>query len=919
MALTRNPARGPSEDDAPRRMTEPTAITDGALRRLAWPLRLTRAGMVAERITRGFWPVWTLLFAIIAALAFGLHDWLPVEILWFGTVATLGALLWSMVRGVRRFRWPTRAEALARLDANLPGRPIAALTDAQALGSGDAGSLAVWRAHVARMAERAAQARAKAPDLSLSTRDPFALRYVALTALVIAFIFGSIWRIAEAPKLVGAGGVAGAAAGPSWEGWAEPPAYTGKPSLYLNTVDAANLSLPEGSHVILRLYGKLGSIPVEETVSDALQDAAEGAAAADSTVQSLEFDAVRSGKISIGGAAGREWQVAILPDDAPSVTVDGKVMRDADGTMSQPFTATDDYAVASGRAVIELDLAKVDRRYGLAAKPEAREALTFDLPLPITGSRAQFSETLVEDASKHAWSNQPVRMTFEVTDGRGQTGHSETVDLELPGRRFFDPVANAVVELRRDMLWTRDNGARSAQLLHAMTNRPEGLLKNERAYLMLRVAMRRLDASLAQGPLSAEMRDETAEALWAIALLIEDGGLSNALERMQQAQERLSEAIRNGASPAEIQKLMDELRQATDDYIRKLAENTERKGADEPNQQADAGQQITGDQLQQMMDEIQKLMEEGRMAEAQELLDQLSRMMENLRVTEGQNGQGQQQQGPGDQAMNSLRDTLRGQQGLSDETFRDLQRQFGNPEGGQRPGQQGQQQGQQGQQPGQDGQRGQGNQQGQGDQQGQDGQQGNQPGQPGQDGGQAQNGTGGDQGQNGTAQTPGGSLAERQNALREMLRRQQGNLPGDPSPERDAAKQALDDAGRAMDGAEEALRRGDTAGAIENQADAIENLREGMRNLGEALAQNQDGTTSQQGQAVREANRDMPRDPLGRTTGQSGRVGTDESMLQGEDVYRRARNILDEIRRRSGDHTRPTPELDYLKRLLDRF
>lgn len=883
-------------------MTDTKAITDGALRRLAWPVRLTRAGMVAERVTRGFWPVWTLFFAIIAALAFGLHDWLPVEILWFGVMATLGALVWAFIRGIRHFRWPTRAEALARLDATLPGRPIAALSDAQALGGQDAGSLAVWRLHIARMAERAAKARARTPDLNLSGRDPFALRYAALTALIIAFVFGSIWRIAEAPRLAGVGGHgSGAAAGPSWEGWAEPPAYTGKPSLYLNTVEEATLSLPEGSRIILRIYGEPGAIPVEETVSEAPTGTAAAGAPPDSTVQAREFQATRSGTLSIGGAAGRQWQVAIVPDAAPTVTIDGAAMRDAEGTMSQPFSAGDDYAVTEGRAIIELDLDKVDRRYGLGPAPEPREALTFDLPLPITGSRAEFTETLVEDASKHAWSNLPVRMRLEVADGRGQSGRSETVDLELPGRRFFDPVARAVAELRRDMLWTRDNGRHTAQLLRAMTHRPEGLLKNERAYLMLRVAMRRLDAALAQGPLGAEMRDETAEALWQIAILIEDGGLTSALERMQQAQERLSEAIRNGASPEEIQKLMDELRQATNDYIRKLAENMERKGADEPNQQADAGQQITGDQLQQMMDEIQRLMEEGRMAEAQELLDQLSRMMENMRLTEGQNGQGQQQ-GPGDQAMNGLRDTLRGQQGLSDETFRDLQRQFGNPEGGQQPGGQGQQPGQ----PGQQGQPGQGDQQGQGDQ-------------PGQQGGEGQDGDGSAQGQNGTIQKPGGSLADRQNALREMLRRQEGNLPGPPSVERDTAQQALNDAGRAMDGAEEALRRGDTADAIEKQADAIENLREGMRNLGQALAQNQDGTTSDQGQTIREANREMPRDPLGRTTGQSGRIGTDENMIQGEDVYRRARNLLDEIRRRSGDQTRPTLELDYLKRLLERF
>ena len=61
------------------------------------------------------------------------------------------------------------------------------------------------------------------------------------------------------------------------------------------------------------------------------------------------------------------------------------------------------------------------------------------------------------------------------------------------------------------------------------------------------------------------------------------------------------------------------------------------------------------------------------------------------------------------------------------------------------------------------------------------------------------------------------------------------------------------------------------------------------------------------------------RDPLGRSVGSDGSVGTDQRLLQGEDVYRRARELLDEIRRRSGEGERPESERDYLRRLLDRF
>jgi hypothetical protein len=118
-----------------------------------------------------------------------------------------------------------------------------------------------------------------------------------------------------------------------------------------------------------------------------------------------------------------------------------------------------------------------------------------------------------------------------------------------------------------------------------------------------------------------------------------------------------------------------------------------------------------------------------------------------------------------------------------------------------------------------------------------------------------------------------------------------------------------------MDQAEDALRQNELAEAIDRQADAMNALREGMRNLGEALAQNE-----QQGGEGNQQSGITPRqDPLGRNPGSTGRVGSDEQLLQGEDVYRRARDLLDEIRKRSGEAERPEQERNYLRRLLDRF
>jgi hypothetical protein len=98
----------------------------------------------------------------------------------------------------------------------------------------------------------------------------------------------------------------------------------------------------------------------------------------------------------------------------------------------------------------------------------------------------------------------------------------------------------------------------------------------------------------------------------------------------------------------------------------------------------------------------------------------------------------------------------------------------------------------------------------------------------------------------------------------------------------------------------------------------MEALRDGMRNLGEQLAQDGQQQQGGQGQARGQPGQQQ-NDPLGRAPGQGQQAGTQDDLLQGEDVYRRARELLDEIRRRSGEGERPEVELDYLKRLLDRF
>ena len=860
------------------------------------PLWLTRIGMRAEGLVRSLWPLLTVLLLALAAAMMGLHEVLRIEAIWVCVGLTAGAALWALVYAARHWSWPSTADAMMRLDGSLAGRPITALLDDQAIGSGDDASAAVWRAHKRRMAERAAQAQAVPADLRVSSRDPYAVRYMAVLAFGIAVVFGSIWRVGTVAEMA-TGGAGTLAAGPVWEGWAEPPLYTGKPTLYLNDQAEGALELPVGTIVTMRLYGEVGALTVSESVSGNAPEVDPEAP----PQMAFDFKVIKDGALAIEGPGARAWNVTVRADQAPEIVILGAPEVAAMGEMRLPFAAKDDYGVDAGEARIMLDLASVDRRYGLIAEPDPRAEVIVPLPMPIARGRTAFEENLIDDFSEHPWANLPVTVAMTALDAAEQQAQTAPMQMTLPGRRFFDPTAAAVIEMRRDILWSRSNAKRTAQVLRAVSYLPEDAFRSETLALRLRKMIGRIE-TYARFGLDAENQNQLAQDMWDMALELEEGDLEDARERMKRAQERLNEAMKNGATDEEIAELMQELRRATEDFMQQLQrEQAEQQDGEQQQSQQQQGEtmQMTQDDLQRMMDRIQELMEEGRMAEAEQALRELQEMMENMQMAEGQQGQGSQS--PGQQAMEGLAETLREQQGLSDQAFRDLQEQF-NPNA---------QAGENSQNEGRNGGQGRGesheNQQGQGE-----GEQDQQSGEQG-GGGEQREGEGQAQGQ-GQEQ----NLAERQQQLRDELSRQEGRMPGQGTPEGDAAREALDRAGEAMDQAEQNLREGDLAEAIDNQSQAMEALRDSMRSLGEAMAEEERNQQAGQGQQDGDRRAENS-DPLGRRQGSNGASGSDEQADLNDDAYGRARELLDEIRRRSGEAARPEVERDYLNRLLDRF
>ena len=852
-------------------------LPDEVQSHLRWPLRLTGAGMILEGLWVAFWPLVSVLLASFAVWSFwntGAST-LATGLTAIAAISVIAALIY----GVRTFSWPDPTSRLSRLDDSLPGHPITALLDEQATGRDDLASRELWQTHLHRMALKIKGVRPVSPDLRVASKDPFSLRLIAVTGAALALGFAP-WM--ETGSLLGKSNttVSAQLANASWEGWIEPPGYTGKPSLYLADQPAGTISVPAGSRLTLRLYGDLNDLSVDADLSD---DPISGP-----TQQSYVQVITKSGPLKIEGAGGNTWQFTAIEDTPPDIRMDGELTRTLNGDFSLPFTATDDYAVTTGRAQATLALSRIDRRHGLSIDPQPREPLLVDLPLPYRGARKLVEEMLEENLIEHPWAGLPITLTFHVEDGADQAGASTPLNIILPARRFLHPFAKSLIEQRRDLLWSSQNAQRVSQVLRALLNRPDELKLPNGMYLRLRGGIRRLETGLASTDLQTEfpeaLRDEIVILLWEAAVELEDGRLADALERMQQAQDRMEQAIQDGATEEELAELMQEFRDAMRDYMEQLAQN-QQDGSPSDQPRPENSIEMSQADLDEMMDRIEELMREGREDEAMQMLDQMRQMMENMQMA--QNGSPNQ---PGDEAREGLQDTLREQQGLSDQAFRDLQEE------------------------------GQGNQAGEAE--------GNEGRDGGQGRGQSHDGSGGQQGQDGQGEGSeqeggagqGGDLAGQQRDLQRQLEAQRRSLPGASDEAGQAARDALDEAGRAMGDAADALNGGDLPEALGRQADAMESLREGLRQFDEAMRNQQAQREGEQGSTTSDGQFTDQRDPLGRNPdGQSGAAATGSPLGESDDIYRRAQELMDELRQRSGDGQRPEIERDYLKRLLDQF
>jgi uncharacterized protein (TIGR02302 family) len=349
---------------------------------------------------------------------------------------------------------------------------------------------------------------------------------------------------------------------------------------------------------------------------------------------------------------------------------------------------------------------------------------------------------------------------------------------------------------------------------------------------------------------------EVAGLLWDTALRIEDGTLSIAERGLRDAQERLRQALDRDAGDEEIARLMDELQQAIDQYMEAM-EKQLRQSLER------------GESLPDLPPELADRLGAVDPGDVQSMLERMKSLAETGSRDAARQMLSQLQRMLENMRVGTMTPDQRGRQDETWNQLRDLkdlaQRQQQLLDEAFQLSQQGD--------------------------------------------------TGG-RGRNGVPSPTMQAQAERQERLRRDLADLMKRL-GESGTE---PPTSLGRAERAMRGAVQALKRGQPGNAVPRETQSVDELQQGIRAFSEAAIQRMMEMGAMPGGMPSPGGmRGMGRDPLGRRSSGSGPIDGGDVRIPEEGDLQKAREILEELRRRSGEFSRPKNERDYIDRLLRRF
>jgi len=636
---------------------------------IAGKLRLQRIVLWIE----GVWPLLQkpllVLMASLAVLWSGLLMALPKG-LPLVILLGLAVLFLLTLRPLLHYSIPTRYSAARALEENnsVSHRAASSLEDAPVSGSGNS---ELWQAHVERNLAALKTLNVAPPRSSWRTFDPLALRLPVLTIALVAFLLGtgelksnflSALNFAPPP----------AAKSSTLDAWLKPPTYTGKPPVLLTSPamqerlkDSPELTVAENASLSVRLQGAAnpsiqvlapGSTDQQVKLADLKAEEKDGTF----TVES-KLDRPATIRILDGTQILATWQIALIPDLPPKIEFVEDPKSDDFGKLSVKWHASDDYGVKAVTA--EINLAdQQDNAEGFEANGIfLYDAPEFKIAMAKPGAKDD-TETTSADLAAHAWAGLWAEMTLTATDAAGHKVSSAPKRFRFPERNFIMPFARALAEQRKRFILSPDAAPDASTMISAMLLYPFEL--KDRFGLQINLA--RINSQLAQ----ASHPDDVVAVVkdvWPMILAVEDGTLGDAKTRLKQLADQLREALREGAPKERIAELMKKMQDEMNKLAQQMQKDSQQKDAQGLKKQQAPSQSVTPEQLQSMLDEIDRLNKQGDTDKAQEMLSQLDEMLQNLRPGEGQQADGG---APGQDQMDGLSGLLGKQQKLMDRTQR---------------------------------------------------------------------------------------------------------------------------------------------------------------------------------------------------------------------------------------------------------
>ncbi len=524
----------------------------------------------------------------------GLADWLPGD----ARLALLGAVVVGSIAGIVRYAarapLPSRSDVLARLDAGgaLPVGTSSFTDHLPAALDGDIGELLWQRARRDAFSRRA---RIGLPRLSL----PKAL-FTGLIGCALLLLAGLALAGRDAPERVA----------DAFSPWRTPlaafafrvemtpPDYTALPaeSFSVDGGETLRLDMLDGGTVQLRAAGEDGAWQLRHP---------DGRLSTDG-----QWMPDRSGtwRILRGSRELAAVEINLVADGIPVVRFAGEPAKAASGALRLLYRLTDDHGLASLSLRVE------------GGEAEMRETLLNEAVQPGEGQ-------LFADLTSDPRAGEEARLTLVARDGAGNEGVSAPILVKLPVRVFSDPVAREIVSIRKALL---EGGERkdAVRRLTDIAERPSRFDGRLDIFAGLRAANWRLLYQV-----TAEGRMQSAQILWDVAVDLEDGGTSRAMDDLRAAMERLAQEA--GSKDDELlAALTKQLEQAMGEYLRRQMEAAMNAG-EMPSQQmmqnmSGAAPMVDSGFLDAMMADLKDRLAAGDTEGAMQALANLRGLMESI-------------------------------------------------------------------------------------------------------------------------------------------------------------------------------------------------------------------------------------------------------------------------------------------------